>query len=154
LAIADWKIDGFEVRPVTASSSIIRWSSPPWTNSRERKSIHTDCPRAASSCNLDLATFHLPFHRCNLLEPRHVAVSAVEAPGEEHVHEQGRDRRPDDLRAEAQDVHVVVLDRLVGAVEVVADRRADAGHLAGRDRRARSRPADEDPALRLAALDL
>ena len=59
----------------------------------------------------------------------------------------------DDLRAEAEHVHVVVLDRLVGAVEVVADRRADAGHLAGRDRRAGARAADEDAALGLAALD-
>ena len=47
-----------------------------------------------------------------------------------------------------------MLDRLVGAVEVVADRRADAGQLAGRDRRARAGAAHEDPALGLAALDL
>ena len=35
-AIACWKIVGFEVMPVTASSSITRCSSPPWTNARER----------------------------------------------------------------------------------------------------------------------
>ncbi len=58
----------------------------------------------------------------------------------------------DDLGAQAEDVHVVVLDRLVGAVEVVADRGPDARQLAGRDRGARPRAADEDPALGLAAL--
>src|SRR4051812_31389580 len=97
---------------------------------------------------------HLPFHCCNLLEPRRIALAAVVAGGEEDGDELAGDGRADDLRAEAQDVHVVVLDRLVGAVEVVADRRADAGHLAGRDRRARSRAADQDPALGLAALNL
>src|SRR3954464_12148262 len=39
------------------------------------------------------------------------------------------------------------------AVGVVADRGADTGHLAGGDRGADTRAADEDPALRLASLD-
>ena len=42
---AFWKIVGFDVTPVTASSSIIFFSSPEWTRSRESVSNHTDCPR-------------------------------------------------------------------------------------------------------------
>ena len=40
-----------------------------------------------------------------------------------------------------------MLDALVRAVAVVADRRADPGHLAGGDRRADARAADEHAAL-------
>ena len=46
-----------------------------------------------------------------------------------------------------------MLDRLVGAVEVVADRGADPGDLAGGDRRPGAGAADDDPALGLAGLD-
>ena len=46
---AFWKIDGFEVTPVTASSFIIFFSSPVRTRSRESVSNQIDCPRAASS---------------------------------------------------------------------------------------------------------
>ena len=46
-----------------------------------------------------------------------------------------------------------MLDPLVGAVEVVADRGADPGHLAGGDRGADARAADEDAALGPALLD-
>src|SRR5688572_13148601 len=140
--------------PVTASSSSMRRSSPSWTNARERKSIQTDCPRPASSCNLDFIALHLLLHGCDLRQAGHVPLAAVELRAEEDGDELARDGRADDLRAEAEHVHVVVLDRLVGAVEVVADRRADAGHLAGGDRGAGARAADEDAALGLAALDL
>ena len=75
---AFWKIVGFDVTPVTASSSIIRFSSPVWTRSRESVSIQTDCPRAASSCSRDFAILHLPFHLGDLLQARDVALAAVE----------------------------------------------------------------------------
>ena len=41
---AFWKIVGFDVTPTTASSSIIRFSSPVWTRSRESVSNQTDWP--------------------------------------------------------------------------------------------------------------
>src|SRR5262245_51265858 len=59
--------------------------------------------------------------------------------GREFRVEIGRDQvlgepRSDDLRADAQHVDVVVLDALMGRVNVVADRRTDALHLVGPDR--------------------
>src|SRR5262249_2060964 len=151
---AFWKIEGFEVSPVTERSSTRCFSSPEWTSSRESKSIQTDCPRAASSASLDSAILHPPFHGSHLLQPCHVALAAVEAGCKDDADELARDRRPDDLGAEAEDVHVVVLDRLVRAVEVVADSGTDAGHLAGGDRRPGTGSADQDAALGAAGKDL
>src|SRR4029079_18696662 len=51
------------------------------------------------------------------------------------------------------DVHVVVLDSLMGRVGVVADGCADARKLAGRDRSADAGPADENAAIRASRLD-
>ena len=58
----------------------------------------------------------------------------------------------DHLGAEAEHVHVVVLDALVRGVDVVADRGADPRELAGGDRGADARAADEHAAL-VAGLD-
>src|SRR5690242_7315039 len=109
---AFWKIVGFDVTPVTASSSIIRASSPVWTRSRESVSNQIDWPRAATSCSRDFAILHHPFHLCDLHEPGDVALAPVEARAEERGDELAGERRPDDLRAETQHVHVVVLDTL------------------------------------------
>jgi hypothetical protein len=46
---AFWKMVGFDVTPTTASSRIIRSSSPERSMSRERKSIQTLCPCSESS---------------------------------------------------------------------------------------------------------
>src|SRR3954447_8646802 len=153
VASAFWKIDGFEVTPTTASSRISRSSSPPCTDSRDRLSIQTDTPASDSSCSLESAMRHLPFHRCDLLKPRHVALAAVEPGRDERANQLRRERRPDDLGAEAEDVHVVVLHALVRGVDVVAHRRADARDLAGRDARADPGAADEPAALRAPAPD-
>src|SRR3954454_15992339 len=96
---------------------------------------------------------HLLLHLGHLLESRDVALASVELRREEDRDELARDRRADDLGAEAEDVHVVVLDRLVGAVHVVADRGANAGELAGGNSGAGAGAADEDAALGLARLD-
>src|SRR5471030_536396 len=152
-ASAFWKIDGFEVTPVTASSTIIFFSPPDSISLRESVSNQTDWPRAASSCSRDFAIFHRPFHLCDLQQARHIALPTVERRVQECAHELARQRRADNLRAEAKHVHVVVLDALVGAVGVVADRRANPRELAGCDRRANARAADEDAAHCVAALD-
>src|SRR5436853_5894600 len=97
---AFWKIVGLEVMPVTASSSIIRFSSPVWTRSRESVSNHTDTPRSDSSWSRDLATLHHPFHVGDLLQARDVALAAVEGRTEKCLYELARERRADDLGAE------------------------------------------------------
>src|SRR5829696_7828249 len=59
----------------------------------------------------------------------------------------------DDLRADAHDVDVVVLDALMRGMHVVADRGADALHLVGADRGADAGAADHQAALGLARRD-
>ena len=83
----------------------------------------------------------------------YVALAAVEPGGEKGADEVDGELGADHLRAQAEHVHVVVLDALVRGVDVVADRGADARELAGGDRGADARAADEDPALGVAALD-
>ncbi len=97
---------------------------------------------------------HLPLHRRDLLEPCGVAIASVVAGAHEDGNELARHRRADDFGAKAQEVHVVVLHGLVRAVQIVADRGADAGHLAGGDRGACTGTADENTALRVPRLDL
>src|ERR1051325_11522125 len=120
---------GVEVTPTTASSSIIRASSPLLSMCRERKSIQTLCPSADSWCNLDSAIGFLPFHLFDLLKSAHVALAAVEAGAEEGSCQLGGQFFPHDLRSEAEHVHVVVLYPLVRRICVVADRCADARNL-------------------------
>src|SRR3954463_9219143 len=153
-ASAFWKIVGFEVTPTTASSSIIPFSSPVSISGRESVSNQTDWPRSLSSCSRDFAIFHRPFHLGHLFEALRVArLLRVEPRGNERGYELARERRAHDLRAEAEHVHVVVLDALMGAVGVVADRGANAEDLAGGDGSADAGTADEDSALRLALSD-
>src|SRR6185312_9847825 len=59
----------------------------------------------------------------------------------------------DDLRADAQDVDVIVLDALVRRMHVMADRGPDALHLVGADRGAHAGAADHQPALGPAGRD-
>src|SRR5947209_1493887 len=151
LATAFWKMLGFEVTPTTASSRISRSSSPVRSMSREIVSIQTLTPASLSLCRFDSGICHLPLHQSDLLETPHVPLAAVESRAQERADQLRRQRRADDLGAEAEDVHVVVLDALVGGVRVVADRGADAGDLAGGDGGADAGAADQDPALRAAA---
>src|SRR4051794_13325309 len=87
-------------------------------------------------------------HLLDLLQPTHVAFPAVEFRTQERADKLARELCADDLRPDAEDVHVVVLDALVGGVRVVADRSADTRKLAGGDRGADAGAADEDAALR------
>jgi hypothetical protein len=59
----------------------------------------------------------------------------------------------DDTRTNAEEVHVVVLDALVGGVCVVTEAGADTGKLVGGDDGADAAAADKDAALCFAALD-
>src|SRR5256714_7060614 len=91
--------------------------------------------------------------REDLVEPAAVARLAAELGAEERERAFERQLRTDDPRAQHQHVHVIVLDALVGGVRVVADRRANAADLAGRDRGADAGAADQDAAVREPATD-
>src|SRR5918999_1596911 len=104
---------GFEVTPTTASSRMSFSRKPVSSHSRESVSIQTDWPSSESSCNFDLAIVR-PFHCFDLLQPRDVALAPVELRSEEGAHEVEGELAADDLGAEAEHVHVVVLDALVG----------------------------------------
>src|SRR2546423_5980997 len=144
---------GFEVTPTTASSLIIRASFPVSSMSRETKSLQTLWPNADSLCKFELGTGHRPFHVFDLLESFHVPIATVEVCPEEGGDQVLGERRPHDLGAEAEDVHVVVLDALVGGVDVVADGGADPRQLAGCDRSAHTRSADQHATLGVSAED-
>src|SRR5438874_926298 len=92
---AFWKIVGFDVTPVTASSFIIRASSPLWTRSRESVSNQTDCPCSVTSWSLDSGIEHPFLHLFHLLQSGDVALSSVELRGEESGYEVGREARAD-----------------------------------------------------------
>src|SRR5262249_36133429 len=86
--------------------------------------------------------------RLDLLEAPAIALPAVGRSCQEGPRELPRELAADDLGAEAEHVHVVVLDTLVRGIDVVADRGADPVELAGRDRGADAQAADEDAAVR------
>src|SRR5215207_5618361 len=122
---------GFDVTPTTASSRIRRASPPLLSRSRERKSIQTLWPSSDSSCRRDLA-MSCAFHFLDFFQPPTVPLASIEFCPEKDADEIGRELRAHHLGAEAQDVHVVVLDPLMRRVDVVADGRADAGKLVRR----------------------
>src|SRR5436190_4206450 len=95
---AFWKIVGLDVTPVTASSFIIRFSSPEWTRSRESMSNQIDCPRAASSCRRDFAIFHRPFHFCDFEQTGDVTLATVERRAKEGGDQFAGERGTDDFR--------------------------------------------------------
>src|SRR5829696_3384983 len=153
VASAFWKIVGFEVTPTMASSSISRASSPVSSISRDTESIQGLTPASYSSCSRDVAILHLLLHRFDLFQSLHVPLAAVEARAEEGAREVDGELGADHLGAEAEHVHIVVLDALMRRVDVVADRGSNPGELAGGDRGAHARAADEDPALGVAVQD-
>src|SRR5437763_11572013 len=125
---------GFDVTPTTASSRIIRASSPLCRSWRDRKSIQTLWPWSASWCSgLFSGIRESSLHSCDLLQSSYVPLAAVEPGQEERADEVGGELRAHDVGAEAEHVHVVVLDALVRGVDVVADGGADPRHLAGGD---------------------
>src|SRR5262245_39875590 len=89
----------------------------------------------------------------DLLQSTHVPLSSVELRFQKRSYQLTGQFFPDHSGADAEDVHVVVLDSLVRGVRVVADRGPDTSELAGRDRGADSRAADEDTAISAPVLD-
>lgn len=75
------------------------------------------------------------------------------AGGQEQVDQLLGDGGADDLRAQRDNLHVVVLDALVGGVQIVADRGTDAAHLVAGDGGAHARAAEHDAALGFARED-
>src|SRR6266550_3552781 len=144
---------GFEVTPTTASSSIIRASLPPWSSWRERKSIQTLWPSSDSWCRRDLDTGNSFLQLFDLSQTSDIALAAVEVGAEIGADEVRGERGADDFGAEAEHVHVVVLDALMRGVDVVTGRSADSRQLGGSDRGAHAGAADEDPPLGFAVPD-
>src|SRR5438309_11357420 len=129
-----------------------RASSPDSSIVRESESIQTDWPRLLSLWRFESAITHLPFHGFDFSQSLYVTFAAVESCPEEGADEVGREARADHLRAEAEHVHVVVLDALMRRVDVVACRGADPALLRRGDRRPDARAADENAALRASIL--
>src|SRR5438270_1263707 len=144
---------GLVVTPTTASSFINLASSPDSSMVRERESIQTDCSRLLSLWRFESAITHLPFHGSDLSQPPYVTIAAVESCPDQGAHQLGGEARPDHPRAQAEHVHVVVLDALVRRVGVVARRGANPADLCGCERGADAGAADENAALRRAARD-
>src|SRR6478609_238621 len=91
------------------------------------------------------------FQRRDLGQPPLVALLMGEPGAQEEPHQLPRQLDADHPRAEDQDVHVVVLDALMGGVAVVAQPGADAGQLVRRHRRPDAAAAEEHAALHRAA---
>ena len=67
--------------------------------------------------------------------------------GKEVIDEFMSEGGSDDARAEDEDVHIVMLDALVGRVRIVGESGADAGDFVGGNGGADAAAADEDAAL-------
>ena len=76
-----------------------------------------------------------------------MALFVGEAGAQEGPHQLPCQLDADHPGAEHQDVHVVVLDALMGRVGVVAEAGADAGELVRRDGGAHAAPADQHAPL-------
>src|SRR5690349_3229440 len=123
----------------------LRRTRSPWTGSA-RPAASSTRPRAEGRSALGL-------DREDLAEPAAVARLPAELRAEEGEDALPGRLRADHPRAEGQDVHVVVLDALVGGIRVVADGGPDAADLVRRDARAHAGAADEDPAVRVPVAD-
>ena len=80
-------------------------------------------------------------------QPAAMTLRAAERGIDERPHEFLGGLRPDRARAKRQNVAAVVLDHLMGGVDVVGDARAHARELVGGDRDAGAAAADQDRAL-------
>src|SRR4051812_24834206 len=167
------KMAGFDVTPPRPSWSTIRCSSPPLMRVARMKSSQTDWPYCASEASgftavgLTLVPITTPSTRA--IRPRLLTVAFLDgedlgqAPGvallggvarlDVGLHQLVGDGGADDPAAQHQDVHVVVLDPLMGRVDVVADGGADARHLVGGHAGADTAATDEDRALGASLLD-
>ena len=95
----------------------------------------------------------LVLDRLDLAQAADVPLLAGELGGQEGADHLARQRRADHARAQAQHVHVVVLDALVPRVGVVRAGGADARELAARHGHARARAADHHGPLGAALAD-
>jgi hypothetical protein len=64
-----------------------------------------------------------------------------------------RQSRTDDARSQTQDIHIIVLDSLVGGIGIVAHTRIDTFQLVRSDARPHPGPAQQNPARGLTSLD-
>jgi len=94
------------------------------------------------------------FDRENLVEAAGEAfLIGLKLGGHKSAGQLERQFGADDACAENQDVHIVVLDTLVGGISVVANAGANAGNFVGGDADSDAGAADEDAAGRGAGYD-
>src|SRR4051794_38118642 len=79
----------------------------------------------AMSAPFEVCVQSVALHLRHLSEPSYVALLAAERRTGERLDELGGDRGPDDARADAEHVAVVVADALLGRVVIVGDGGAD-----------------------------
>src|SRR5215207_5684457 len=88
-----------------------------------------------------------PFHFLDLFQPSTVPVAPIELRPEEDTDQVCGERRAHNLGAEAEDVHVVVLDALMCRIDVVADCGANSVELVRRDGGSDAGSTDEHASL-------
>src|SRR5262249_17378966 len=84
------------------------------------------------------------FEGLDLIQPPDMAILAKKFRAEESAGQFAGDFRPDDARAENQDIHIVVLDSLMGRMNIVAKPGAYARNLVGGDGRAHTAATHDD----------
>src|SRR5690606_24013794 len=89
----------------------------------------------------------LSLQRLHLAEAPHVAFFLAWLRGQKSIGEFFRQRGTDDPCPDAQDIHPIMFDTLMGAVGIVADRCVNALKLIGGDTCANPTAAQEQPAL-------
>src|SRR5258707_7155331 len=109
---------------------------------RSRDRSRRACARGESWCRWP-STFFL---HGDLVEPALVAPARVLRLQPE-LEDLVRETEGDDASADREDVGVVVLARQARGIQIVAERRADAGYLVGGDLFALTAAAEHDPAI-------
>src|SRR6266850_5810599 len=150
---------GFDVTPSSPSLSISPFSSPEVMSPLRMLSYQRLWPAATTSrrglvgrgVGMSVTSKKACLDGKDLLQPPGMPLLARVAGGGEGADDLPGDLLPDDPGAEAEDVHVVVLDPLMGGVGVVEEPGADAGELVGGHRHAHAAAADDDAALDVAA---
>jgi hypothetical protein len=106
-----------------------------------------------NAIGLPLSWFRLALELTELREPPSALRLHAELGGEKGGQYLLDKLDADDLRANAQQVDIIVLHALVGGVGVVADRGANPGSLVAGDARSHAGAADEQPSIGHAAAD-
>src|SRR5262245_49387959 len=93
------------------------------------------------------------FQRSHLAQSAQMARGLAELGGQERLHQIPGHFGPYRTSAHAEDIHVIILDALLGGEMIVDETGANAFHLVGAYRRANAAAADRDAAIYIARDD-